>query len=127
MTNGEATSYWFESAKETIKIATDTFKLKHYDWSLFFWHLVIEKTLKGIITKQRKVPPASHDLLKLANFADLSLDSSKEAQLSEISTYNLEARYDDYKHSFYKKATESYTRKWVNICKELYLWLLKQK
>ena len=36
MTNGEATSYWFESAKETIKIATDTFKLKHYDWSLFF-------------------------------------------------------------------------------------------
>lgn len=56
--------------------------------------------------------------------AKLPIDSKQEMQLKEITTFNIEARYDDYKHSFYKKATLKYTTMWVKYCEELHLWLL---
>jgi len=47
-------------------------------------------------------------------------------QLTTITAYNINARYDDYKRSFYKKCTFEYTNKWVEIIKELRLWIKKQ-
>jgi len=41
-------------------------------------------------------------------------------QLTEISTFNIAARYDDYKFKFYKKATHEYAKKWLAVSKKLY-------
>ncbi|HCS78702.1 TPA: DNA-binding protein [Patescibacteria group bacterium] len=101
-------------------------KLKHYDWSLFFWHLALEKILKGLITKHEKIPPPVHRLDKLALLAEIKLTSEQVDQLKEISSFNLEARYDDYKHKFYKKATKEFALRWIKICGGFYLWLLKK-
>lgn len=127
MTNGQAATYWFESAEQNIVVARDNFKLKHFNWSLFFWHLALEKVLKGIITSQEKIPPPIHRLDNLAKFAEIDLTSELLNQFKEISSFNLEARYDDYKHSFYKKATREFAIEWIKICEELYVWLLKKK
>lgn len=127
MTNEEATSYWFESAKKNIEVAKDNFSLKHYDWSLFFWHLAIEKVIKGLITQHEKIPPPIHRLDKLALLAKIELTPEQIDQLKEISSFNLEARYDDYKHAFYKKATKEFSLKWISICEWFYIWLLKKK
>jgi HEPN domain-containing protein len=126
MTQTKAHKLLLQSAKRNLKVAKDNYKLKHYDWSLFFWHLVIEKTLKSIITKNGKVPPPIPNLNKLAKEAKLDLTKEQEDNLKEITTYNLEARYDDYKLSFYKKANKEYTDKWSKNCEEFYLWLKKQ-
>lgn len=38
----------------------------------------------------------------------------------------IQARYDDIKLAFYKKATKDYTGKYVKITEELMIWLKKE-
>lgn len=47
------------------------------------------------------------------------------SQLNEITTFNIEARYDDYKLSFYKKANKEYAEEWSEICEKIYLSIKK--
>ena len=101
----------------------DLFKLKHYDWSLFVWHLAIEKILKAKIVSLNKVVIYTHDLTRLAKEAKIPLDENLTAQLNEITTFNIEARYDDYKLSFYKKADKRYAGKWSKICQDIYIFI----
>src|SRR3989339_586425 len=98
-----AIKYWLKSAKQNIKVAEDNFKLKHYSWSLFLWKLALEKAIKGIIVKKGQAPPPSHKLNQLIRIAGIAVDKDKEDVLKEITTFNLEARYDDIKFSFYKR------------------------
>lgn len=125
MTQSEVINHWFASAESNISVARDMFRLKHYDWSLFLWHLVVEKMLKGVIAKHGEVPLPIHDLRQLAAKTGLVFDEGKKTSLKEITTFNIEARYEDYKHSFYKKATRTYAQKWGKICEDFYLWLKK--
>lgn len=111
-------------AKKDIKTAGDLFQLKHYDWSLFIWHLAIEKVFKAKILTLKKQIRFIHDLTHLAKEAGISLDEKLIYELNEITSFNLEARYDDYKLSFYNKATKEYTQKWITICKRIYLTII---
>ena len=43
-----------------------------------------------------------------------------------INSFNISARYDDYKLNFHKKATKNYTEKYFKECNQLRLWLLKK-
>lgn len=126
MTQSQAVKYWLDSAKKDIKTANDSYESGHFDWCLFIWQLVIEKILKGLIAKKNKHSLPIHDLLKLANAAGIKLDQEKADWLNEITTFNIEARYDDYKFSFYKKADQKYTTMWKKRCEEVYSWLRKQ-
>lgn len=116
--------YWRRSADEAKENAEETYVRNHADWAFFFWHLAIEKLLKGIIAKNGKTPLPVHDLAKLASIAGITLSVRHRDNLDEITTYNIDARYDDYKRSFYKKVTKkAYHVKWVDICREIFLWL----
>lgn len=125
MTQRDAYIFWFGSAKSNRTVAYDNYRLGHFDWALFFYHLTLEKLLKGIMTKNGDIPPPTHDLLKLAKRANIDPEESYKEYFKEITTYNIEARYDDYKRSFYKKATKVYAKKWMDICEEIYIWLQK--
>jgi HEPN domain-containing protein len=88
--------------------------------------LSIEKYLKAIIVKNtHSAPPLVHDLVRLAEKANITLSAKLKNDLAEISTFNIKARYDDYKLSFYKKATEKITSKYVNKTKKILKWLNK--
>ena len=110
----------FKSEKDA-QTAKDIYQQNHYDWSLFIWHLAIEKILKAKIATLNKEIIFTHDLVRLAKKAEIPLDQTLIAQLNEITTFNIEARYDDYKLSFYKKADKKYAGKWSKICEETYL------
>ncbi len=127
MTQNEAINYWRTSAKETVEAAKDNYQIHHIDWSFFLWHLAIEKLIKGLIVKQGNVPPPVHDLVKLADNSKINLTREQEEQLGEISSYNIKARYDDYKRKFYKKVIDKkYHEIWFKICENLFLWLDKK-
>lgn len=98
----------------------------HRSWVLFLCHLSLEKSLKAVIAGKGKEIPYTHELIRLARETGLTVDPTLATQLNEITTYNLEARYDDYKQAFYKKATPTYTEQWLKISEEIYLWLKKQ-
>lgn len=122
----ELAGYWWQSAESNRLVAEDLFKLKHYDWSLFLWHLAIEKSLKAKIAAIGKEIPYVHDLLRLAKEANLPTTGERAEQLNEITTFNIEARYDDYKRAFYKKANKPYTEKWSAVCREIIQWIKSQ-
>jgi len=124
MSQNEVVQYWLVSAKEAQKTAEDSLVDKHYDWAFFLFHLTIEKLLKGLIVKQDKTPLPIHDLPKLAKYAGLAITEVQRAVLKEITTYNIKARYDDYKRRFYKKVSKKeYQEQWVHACREIIIWL----
>ena len=54
------------------------------------------------------------------------MDREMIESLREISTFNISARYDDYKNSFYVKATESYAKQYLKVIGDIRKWLKKQ-
>lgn len=119
--------FWGENADEKWTTATGLMGLKRYADALFFCHLALEAKLKSLVAKKISgYPPLIHDLAKLATLADLPLSTEQIADLEEITTFNIRARYDDYKLSFYKKATDEYATRYFTIAENLLLWLKKE-
>ena len=100
---------------------------KDHHWALFIGHLVLEKLLKAIyVSKHQKHALFTHDLLRLSEKADIKLDGEWTDWLDEISTFNLNARYDNYKQDFYKKANREFTEIWVKRIETIRQWLMQQ-
>lgn len=126
MNRDKVVNYWLSTARQDIETAEILFKSKKYHHALFFCHLSIEKTLKAIIVKATKsAPPLIHDLIRLTEKTGIPIDAKRKNELAEITTFNIETRYDDYKLSFYKKANRQYASKYLNITKEILKWLKK--
>ena len=88
--------FWFESAGEDWDAAQSLLEKGHVRHGLFFVHLAVEKRIKAaVVAETGEMPPKSHDLLRLAALARLSLDDDKRAALSRIARYCLEGRYPD--------------------------------
>jgi HEPN domain-containing protein len=103
------------------------YKSKDYMWALFLGHLVIEKLLKGLAVKNNAVNiPKIHDLNKLAKLSGLTLDESIKDIFDEITSFNIEARYPDYKNEFYKKCDAEFCLININKISEIRKWLLDQ-
>lgn len=124
MSNAEMISYWLSSSDRDYQVMIDLFNKGHYTWSLFIGHLVIEKLLKAVYSQQYMTsPPLIHDLLRLAEKIDLELDDEQKDILDTVTTFNIQARYDDYKLEFYNKCTKDFTQKWIRSIKEFRSWL----
>ena len=70
--------------------------------------------------------PYTHDLVRLARIAGIEFSKEQMDYLREISGFNIEARYDNIKMEFYKKASKKFTENYFNIASGLYLWLEKK-
>lgn len=68
-------------------------------------------------------PPMIHDLRRICEKAEIKLDMSHQILLDSISRFNINARYDDYKQSFYQLCTDSFTKEWIDKIKDCRLWI----
>ena len=118
--------YWTNSSDTDFDTMTDMFKTKHYHWSLFIGHLVIEKLSKALYVKLKQdFPPLIHDIRRIQEKAGVSLTKEQIVVFDTISRFNINARYDDYKQRFYKLCTKEFTIKWINEIKETREWIKK--
>jgi len=102
--------YWLEEAEEALKVADHLFEKKDFSYSLFFGHLAVEKMIKAIYVKKKEEHgPHIHNLIRLAEQADIALSAELKETLIIITAFNLESRYPDEKRSFRSKCTEPYT------------------
>ncbi len=116
--------YWNKNEQEKWKTAQSLMKSKRYSDALFFCHLSIESALKAIVVSVTKtMPPFTHNLLQLARLSNVILPEKYEDLLKEVNTFNIRARYDDYKLSFYKKATKTYAQKYYEKISEFKIWI----
>jgi HEPN domain-containing protein len=116
--------YWIDGSDDDFETMIAMFDSKRFSWSLFIGHLMIEKLLKAYYVKVKSdYPPFIHNLLRLAEKAELKLSEDKKEQLVTITAFNINARYDDYKMSFKKQCTPEFTSEWVDKLKELRPWI----
>ena len=115
---------WLNSSDKDFATMNDMYKTSHYNWALFMGHLCIEKLLKAFFIKNiGEHPPYIHDLRRLAEKSNLSLTDEQIIQLDSITRFNISARYDDYKQSFYKLCTIEFADKWIKIISECRAWI----
>ena len=88
--------YWKDGSLEDLEVARDLIAGNHIRHGMFFLHLALEKILKAHVCKTiQDVPPRIHNLVRLAELANLSLISEQKYFLEELNNYNLEGRYPD--------------------------------
>jgi len=126
MSNEDLVKYWFEASTQDWETVEALMKTKRYMHALFFCHLTIEKYFKGMIVSKHGVSPITHDLLLLAQKAKIELTEEQAKLLSEVNEFNIRTRYDDYKKSFYRKATAAYAQKYILQINDFKIWLKKQ-
>lgn len=123
----EKVKFWVETADRDFVVLETLYKNKKYMQSLFFGQLALEKLFKALYIKLNdSAPPFVHDLAYLAGKCNLDVDKILVADLKEISGFNINARYDDYKNNFYKKADAGYTKKYLQRIKEVEVCLKKE-
>src|SRR5450759_2581145 len=94
--------YWIDTSDEDFQTMLSLFDAKSYGWSLFLGHISIEKLLKALyVKKNKKHAPFTHNLYRLAELNEIKLTDEYSDLLDKITSFNLNARYEDYKREFY--------------------------
>ena len=117
--------YWLDSAEHDLDTAESLFAAGKYDWCLFLSHLVIEKALKAFYVKdnENRMPPKTHNLVKLAEKTTIPLNEQVKFFLDEINDFNLEVRYPEYGKEFYRICTKKFAENYFIKIKEHFIWL----
>jgi HEPN domain-containing protein len=124
MTKEEVIQFWLESSDKDFQTMDHLYVSGDYMWSLFIGHLVIEKLLKAYyIRRKDESYPMIHNLLRIAEKAGLELNEEQQIFFSTVTGFNINARYDDYKQSFYQKCTQDFAAIWIEKIKDQRLWI----
>lgn len=116
--------FWASEAKDSLQVAEHLFEKKDYSYALFFGHLAVEKIIKAVLVKNAgQQVPRSHNLLRLAQEAQIEMTEEQKRTLIRITAFNLESRYPDYKKEFRKKCTLQFTETELGKIKEVFAWL----
>ena len=128
MKKADYIKYWVKSSKHDLEVADSLFNSKHFDYCLFMSHLSLEKLLKALWVKNNieNNPPRTHNLVYLAQHASLKLDDDQLKFLQFVNTFNIGARYPDYKFKIYQMCNKKFTEKNYNKVKVFYQWLKKK-
>lgn len=121
-------NYWIESSDRDYESMKKNYETKQYTWALFIGHLTLEKLLKAIYAKVNEgspYPPKIHNLNILAERCNIELDERKSKILMTCNSFNISARYEDYKNEFYERCTEEYTSEQIKNIEEVRTWLKK--
>lgn len=123
MNTEDKIKFWQERSKECFLMAENQFKNTNYLWTLFFCHLSLEKLLKSRVIEQTKnEPPHTHDLVLLAQIANIKLKDLDIKQLETFTGFNIETRYEDYKEALKKKVDKKFTKEYLIITKRYLKW-----
>lgn len=116
--------HWVDTSEEDFKTMLTLYDSKSYGWALFLGHISVEKLLKALFVRRFKEhAPLTHNLFRLAELLEIEMPNDYADWLDEITSFNLNARYDDYKREFYKLCTDDYTRTWVENIIHIRIWI----
>jgi HEPN domain-containing protein len=127
MDQTELIKYWISSSDSDFSTMNHLHRNEDFHWALFIGHLVIEKLLKACYVKNIDINhPFTHNLLQLAEKSRIELTEDQKDFLITVTTFNIQARYDDYKLAFYKTCTKEYTKEWIEKIKDFREWIKRQ-
>lgn len=118
-------SHWLERSEYDLETAKAMLDAKRYLYVAYMCQQSIEKLLKAIIAQLGKENMPIHNLNRLAELAELRSDLTGEQMdlLAELTAYNVEARYGDYKESLSEVVNSQRARVLFGQTQELFQWL----
>ena len=92
--NAEDVEYWKGLARYDLETADAMLESGRYLYVLFTCQQAVEKMLKALVVGATgRLPPRTHNLLRLAETAHLALSDSQGDFLARLGTFYIEARY----------------------------------
>ena len=117
-------NHWISTSEEDYETMNQLFQNKNYSWSLFLGHISTEKILKAYYVKSHgKHAPFTHNLYRIAELSNLEISEEHSDWLDKITTFNINARYDDYKREFYSLCTKEFTKEWIDKIQKIQKWI----
>jgi len=126
MTNEEKVQHWIKIADNDLVVAQGMIEMKQNLYVGFMCQQATEKLIKGYFIKMKNdVHPHIHDLLKLAERAELleMLNEEQIALLAELNPMYMEARYVEYKMRILEYLTDEKTKSILEKTKEFVQWM----
>ncbi len=119
-------NHWIATSDDDFETMIKLFNAKSHGWSLFIGHISVEKLLKALYVKNHgKHAPKIHNLFRLAELCKIEITSNYSDWLDVITSFNINARYDDYKKEFYNQCTREFTESWIDRIREIRSWIKK--
>ena len=116
--------HWIETSDADFQTMLSLYDSKSYGWSLFLGHISVEKLLKAIyVSKYKKHAPFLHNLYRLAELSNIDMNDEQSDWLDKVTSFNMNARYDDYKREFYSLCTPDFTKEWIQKIEILRSWI----
>jgi len=116
--------YWVRTGEEDFEVGKNlvlTGKTRH---GLFLINLAVEKILKACVCKTiQKTPPKIHNLLRLAELADIKFDQQRIDTLGAINRFCLEGRYPE---EFIAIPDDKEAKDYLKKAEEIFTWLKQQ-
>jgi HEPN domain-containing protein len=95
-------NHWIETSDEDYNTMLILNQAKSYNWALFLGHVSLERLLKAFYVKAfRKHAPFTHNLFRLVELCNFEISDEYSDWFDKITSFNLNARYYDYKREFY--------------------------
>jgi HEPN domain-containing protein len=117
-------NHWRSGAEEDWAAAEDLIRLERVRHGLFFAHLALEKALKAHICRTtRDLPPRIHQLLRLADRAELPLSDEQRMFLARFDRHHLEGRYPE---SLLMTLSVDAARQELQTAGEVFQWLIQR-
>lgn len=120
--------HWVERSKYDLDTAKAMLDTGRYLYVSYMCQQAIEKILKAIIAQQGKENFPIHNLNRLAKISliDSELNSKQFNFLAELTPYNIEARYGDYKESLSEIINDKKAQKVYEKTLEIHEWLYQK-
>jgi HEPN domain-containing protein len=117
-------TYWRESAKEDLGVGSDLITRRKPRHGLFFVHLALEKSLKAIVCRTTgTTPPKIHNLVRLAQLAQLEPSPPQLDTLAQMNAFNVEGRYSD---MLQLPPTSKEASEYLSRAEEVFQWLINR-
>ena len=119
----EIVQYWLESAEDDWPVIQHLVESGDYRHALFFGHLYLEKLLKALVVRATEShAPRTHNLLFLAERADLDLSEETSDLLLRVTGKSIDTRYPEAPGQE-EKYTKNYVKNELQEIKEVGEWL----
>jgi len=115
-------SFWRKSAEEDLAVARDLVHRNRIRHGLFFAHLALEKALKAhVCCVTQDIAPRLHNLVRLAELAELDIQPAQVDILAEMNSFNIEGRYPD---TLSPPPSQEEAQRYMTQTEEVFQWLI---
>jgi HEPN domain-containing protein len=116
---------WADQARYDMETADAMLKAGRYLYVVFCCQQAVEKAIKALIVRRTgEFPPRVHNLVRLAEVAEIESDGERIRFLGELSGYYIQSRYPEEIKTVGSAVTAELAREVLGKTEQIVTWVL---